>query len=104
MAVLLKVNTDVMQSLAQDLNGEVVNIRNGFQEIQTTMTNTGNYWRGDAADTDRKGFSSLQSQIEELLKELERQPSKLCEIAGIMMETEKSNTEMTLSLSKEEFV
>ena len=53
MAVLLKVNTDVMQSLAQDLNGEVVNIRNGFQDIQTTMTNTGNYWRGDAADTDR---------------------------------------------------
>ena len=104
MAVQLKVNTDVMQRLAQTLSVQVGEVRNNLQEIQTVMKATGNYWHGDAADADRKGFSSIQQQIETLEKSLEDQPGKLCEVENIMQLAEQNNIEASAELSKDDFV
>ena len=62
------------------------------------------YWHGAAADADRKGFSSIQQQIETLEKSLEDQPGKLCEVANIMQLAEQNNIEASAELSKDDFV
>ena len=104
MAVQLKVNTEVMQRLAQTLSVQVGEVRGNLNEIQAVMKATGNYWHGDAADADRKGFIGLQQQIETLEKNLESQPGKLCDVANIMRLTEQSNIDASAELSKEDFV
>lgn len=104
MAVQLKVNTDTMQQMAQDLSSQVELVKSEFSEIMTVMTNTGIYWHGDAADADRKGFSSLQENVTALLTSLDTQPRKLCDIANIMLQAELSNVSSSEELINDEFV
>ncbi len=104
MAVKLKVDTGAMQRLAQTLSSEVTEVLKNFQDIQIVMKGTGNYWHGDAADADRKGFSDMQQQIDELIKSLESQPGKLCEVAEIMQTTEMLNADASAELTTDDFV
>lgn len=102
--VQLRVDPEKLRELSMEIENQTAVVRNNLQSIKETMSQTGSYWYGDAAEADRAEFTGLREEMDVLIKKLEKQPRKLLEIAGIEEEIEHHNVALIHELSKADFV
>ena len=102
--VQLRVNPEELKNISIRIEDQAARVRSNLQSIKDTMSQTGSYWYGDAAEADRSEFTGLREEMDTLISSLINQPQKLRQMAGIMESTEGNNVILANGLSKEEFV
>ena len=86
--IVLSVKPEELEAEVGNMSSYLRTLKMHFDAISDTMKNTGNYWHGDAGDADRIEFETAGRTFEALYRELEKQPNKLLQIAGIYKGTE----------------
>ena len=71
------VDTSVMVAKADELSGSIRKVEESFQDIQTMVAATGNYWLGEAGDHYRALFAAEKEEIETVLRRLKEHPVDL---------------------------
>ena len=99
--VQLRVNPEELKNISIRIEDQAARVRSNLQSIKDTMSQTGSYWYGDAAEADRSEFTGLREEMDTLISSLINQPQKLRQIAGIMESTEGNNVILANGLSKE---
>lgn len=102
--VQLRVTPEVLKNISIHIEDQASRVRNNLQSIKDTMSQTGSYWYGDAAEADRSEFTGLREEMDALINSLSKQPQKLRQVAGIIEKTESVNVVLAHELSKEDFV
>ncbi len=87
----LKVTPEILEKQADDFWRIIKDIDTHFQQIAAIADKTRGYWRGEAGDTNREGYSSYKDAIEYILDRLDEHPSDLLRMAGIYREAERGN-------------
>lgn len=102
--VQLRVNPEELKNISIRIEDQAARVRSNLQSIKDTMSQTGSYWYGDAAEADRSEFTGLREEMDTLISNLTNQPQKLRQIAGIVEIAENQNVTLVQGLSKEDFV
>lgn len=85
----LRVTPDVLERKADEFWKIIMDIERHFNRIEDISANTRGYWRGEAGDKDRTGYSSYKDDIAYILKRLDEHPEDLLKMAGIYKQTER---------------
>ena len=102
--VQLRVNPEELKNISIRIEDQAARVRSNLQSIKDTMSQTGSYWYGDAAEADRSEFTGLREEMDTLISSLTNQPQKLRQIAGIVETAENQIVTLAQGLSKEDFV
>lgn len=102
--VQLRVDPKELKGISIRIEDQIKRVRDNLQSIKDTMSQTGSYWYGDAAEADRSEFTGLREEMDTLISNLTNQPQKLRQIAGIVEIAENQNVTLVQGLSKEDFV
>lgn len=102
--VQLRVDPEELKNISIRIEDQAARVRNNLQSIKDTMSQTGSYWYGDAAEADRSEFTGLREEMDTLISSLTNQPQKLRQIAGIVETAENQIVTLAQGLSKEDFV
>ena len=94
----LKVSPDVLQSKAQELEGQIQNFQNDWKKIKEIIKNSKSYWQGEASDMHQKYEREVQDDVSEVVKNLKEHPKDLLAIAGIFRKTESELTALANEL------
>lgn len=87
----LKVTPEVLEQKADGFWQIIERIERHFQQIDVLSEKTRAYWRGEAGDVDREGYSSFKDDITDILRRLDEHPSDLLKMAGIYKQAEREN-------------
>ena len=102
--IVLSVKPEELEAAVENMRAYLRTLKVHFDAINDTMKNTGNYWRGDAGDTDRIEFETAGRTFESIYLDLAKQPDKLLQIAGIYKSTETNIDSMNDMLRTDFFV
>lgn len=84
----LKVSPEQMQTAAAELSGYVTVMRECFQQIKSTMTQTEAYWVGEAGDAHRSQYQEQVAETEEIIARYTEHVTDLNVMAGVYSEAE----------------
>lgn len=97
--VTFKVDTAALKSVADSIRVELNQIRNTFNDFNTTVNKTAYYWSSDAADEIRRTYAGFQERINAAAAGIEEQVIDLGAVAGIYEKAESENSQKPLTLS-----
>lgn len=98
MAAVLKVNPEILEGQATEFSSEVAKIKNAMNQIGSYIKGTKKYWQGDASDSHIQKYQTIEIEINEVIKKLEKTPKDLLQITGIYKSTETENNQIAMSL------
>ena len=84
----LTVTPEELTNQAGQVSSAAKDLQQSFSRIKTLVNETGNYWRGDAADAHREGYHKNQSKIDEIIERYNEHVRDLEAMAGIYREAE----------------
>ncbi len=84
----LRVSTDELLKMSGQLRQAIGDMRKDFERIEKNISHTGPYWKGEAGLLHRKLYNERSSDIQSILKMLEKYPEDICRMANIYMESE----------------
>lgn len=95
---IIKVTPDKLLSGANDITNEINRLESSWKKIGSIITNSKNYWEGDASNMHQKYYKEVQEQVDQILKRLKEHPADLLQMAGLYQEAEKSASAVANSL------
>lgn len=98
MAEMVRVNTAVLKTKADDFRALTVVLQKDFAEFQRLVDHTRGYWAGQAADQYRRSFAEKQTVTDMVLHRLEKYPRDLLTMAGLYEQNESRQTNTASAL------
>lgn len=92
--VELRVDTSVLLQKAGEMEKQINAMQRQWSCLCSTIQNSNSYWVGEAGDKHREFLKEFQDEVGKLLKELEENPNKLLDMAGVYKDAENA-AEMT---------
>lgn len=84
----LTVTPEQLQTQAGQVRTAAKNLQDKFSRMKTLIADSGNYWKGEAADAHRNNYNKNQSQIEEIIARYNEHVRDLETMAGVYSQTE----------------
>ena len=94
----LLVDPDALRKKASVAEKKIQAMQIVFEEMETTINRTNNYWIGEAGDAHREYFSSKKPDIEEMFKRLTEHVRELNQMASVYSNVEKEVTQLAQDL------
>lgn len=94
----LLVEPDALRQKASVAEKKIQAMQIVFEEMETTINRTNNYWIGEAGDAHREYFSSKKPDIEEMFKRLTEHVRELNQMASVYSNVEKEVTQLAQDL------
>lgn len=94
----LLVEPDALRQKASVAEKKIQAMQTVFEEMETTINRTSNYWIGEAGDAHREYFSSKKADIEEMFKRLAEHVRELNQMASVYSNVEKEVTQLAQDL------
>ena len=94
----LTVTPEEMQAAASELSGYVSVMSECFQQMRSTMTQTGGYWVGEAGEAHRKLYQDQTEKIDEIIARYNEHVRDLNEMAGVYSQAEQEAAAMVEEL------
>ncbi len=101
--VSLRVTPEELRTVAGDITAEVHSIKTCLRNIDSEVTDTQSYWRGDASEKHISNYQEMKPNIDVIVRELEAAPPDLLKIAGLYEETEEINVQLAFELPADIF-
>lgn len=98
MAMKLKVTPEALKEFAGQMTQEIETVKNCFKSIDTEITGTQKYWKGEASDEHIKRYKEIKPDADKVVSKLTEAPKNLLEIAGIYVESEDANSQLAMTL------
>jgi len=98
-SIEIKVSPEILNAKAQEVTGEIGQMKQLFSDIQDYVKKTQFYWIGEAGNLHRKMFEEKKEDIDTMIKRLEDHPRNLQQIAGVYEETESAQTDQSNVMS-----
>ena len=98
MSITLKVTPETLQKMAGEISDQLTDMEKQFDEIESEISKSRNYWEGIASDTHMNRYNSMKGDISETIKRLRSHPANLLKMAGVYIETETANEQSALVL------
>ena len=90
-AYTLRVTPEEVQACASELYGKVNAVRGIFEEIDSRISATANYWESDAADKYRAEYKGSEKKVTAMLSAMSEHAKALDLIGAEYTKTEKIN-------------
>lgn len=87
-AVELLVTPEVLHTKAVEVEKNVTNMRQRFENMKTLIDKSKSYWIGEAGDLHRQNYSEQQENIQMILNRLAEHPVDLRQIAQTYSDVE----------------
>lgn len=84
----LTVTPEELAAQAQQVRSAASELQESFSRMKNLVTETGDYWTGEAADAHRDGYYKKQTSIEEIIARYNEHVRDLEEMAGVYREAE----------------
>ena len=84
----LTVTPEQLQAQAGQVRTAAKNLQEKFDNMKKLVADTGNYWKGEAADAHRENYNKNQTQIEEIIARYNEHVRDLETMAGVYREAE----------------
>ena len=94
----IKVNTDVMESQALEVDRLVKDMKGKFTNMEASLKRTEHYWIGEAGNLHRKLYKEQKDEIDVMLRRLLEHTKDLRTIAGTYKSAVEENTTRAKSL------
>lgn len=94
----IKVSTEVLAQRADSAEQKINDVRQRFERIGQIVSQSRNYWEGDANDAHRREYQEYIDEIEEALARFQENVTDLRKIGGIYRETEETAAEISRDL------
>ncbi len=85
---VLKVSPEEMQTAAGELNAYTNEMNQSFDDMRRIVSQTSNYWIGEAGDAHRALYEEKVGMIQEILARYREHVSDLYAMAGVYREAE----------------
>lgn len=100
-SVEVLVTPEVLIEQAEEVRRLGNDMKIHFQEMESIMNKTRNYWIGEAGDIHRQRYEEHKDDIDQMLRRLLEHPDDLLMISGNYSAAEKSNVEAALALPED---
>ena len=90
----LTVTPEELVNQAGQVRDAAKDLQHSFDRIKTLVNDTGNYWKGDAADAHREGYNKHQNKIDEIISRYREHVRDLEAMAGVYREAEATAVNM----------
>ena len=94
----LLVEPDALRQKASMAEKKIQTMKTVFEEMETAVNRTNNYWIGEAGDAHREYLMSKKPDIEEMFQRLTEHVRELNQMASVYSNVEKEVTELTQDL------
>ena len=98
-SIEIKVSPEILNAKAQEVTGEIGQMKQLFSDIQDYEKKTQFDWIGEAGNLHRKMFEEKKEDINTMIKRLEDHPRNLERNAGVYKETESAQTDQSKVMS-----
>lgn len=95
---MLVVTPEVMRAKAVSTHGKIQGMKNSFENLETMVNRTGNYWIGEAGDTHREYFLSKKTDIDLIFRRLSEHARELEQMALVYENAEKEAAQISEDL------
>lgn len=90
----LTVTPEQLQNQAGQVRTANKNLQDKFNRMKTLIMDTGNYWKGEAADAHRENYTKNQGKIDEIIARYDEHIRDLEAMAGVYREAETAAKNM----------
>lgn len=94
----LKVDPEVLYQKSVTSGEKISQMKTVFEELETIVNKTTQYWLGEAADAHREFFNSTKPDIEEIFKRLSEHARELGEMAVTYANVERKVAQLSEDL------
>lgn len=94
----LKVDPEVLYQKSVTSGEKISQMKTVFEELETIVNKTTQYWLGEAADAHREFFNSTKPDIEEIFKRLSEHARELGEMAATYANVEREVAQLSEDL------
>lgn len=94
----LKVDPEVLYQKSVTSGEKISQMKTVFEELETIVNKTTQYWLGEAADAHREFFNSTKPDIEEIFKRLSEHARELGEMAATYANVEREVVQLSEDL------
>lgn len=94
----LKVDPEVLYQKSVTSGEKISQMKTVFEELETIVNKTTQYWMGEAADAHREFFNSAKPDIEEIFKRLSEHARELGEMAATYANVEREVAQLSEDL------
>lgn len=94
----LKVDPEVLYQKSVTSGKKISQMKTVFEELETIVNKTTQYWLGEAADAHREFFNSTKPDIEEIFKRLSEHARELGEMAATYANVEREVVQLSEDL------
>lgn len=98
----LKVRTEELTQQAGTVKTQIDRMESGFDALKRLVDGTTNFWIGEAGEHHRSQYQSKLEQIETILRRYREQVRDLEEMAGVYVDVEQLNEEISEALPTSE--
>lgn len=91
----LKVTPEIMKSKAKEITDEVGRLESNWKKMEGVITNSKNYWEGDASNLHQKYLKEVKADVTVILKRLKEHPTDLLSMANLYDEAEEKANELS---------
>ena len=91
----LKVRTEELTQQASTVRNQIGSMESGFDALKQLVDGTANFWIGEAGEHHRSQYQSKLEQIETILRRYREQVRDLEEMAGVYVDVEQLNEEIS---------
>lgn len=84
----LTVTPEELEAQAEQVRTAAMDLQDSFSRMRNLVFDTGNYWKGDAANAHRESYTKNQISIDEIIARYQEHVRDLEEMAGIYREAE----------------
>ena len=86
----LTVTPEELEAQADQVRNHAKDLQDCFDNLKNLVKETSHYWKGDAAEAHREGYTKNQASIDEIIARYKEHVTDLEAMAGIYREAEAS--------------
>ncbi len=90
----LTVTPEQLVAQSNEVRSAAGDLQDSFERMKKLVEDTRNYWKGEAADAHREGYTKNQTSIEEILDRYREHVRDLEQMAGVYREAETAAANM----------
>lgn len=90
----LTVTPEELAVQAAQVRSAAKDLQDSFNRMKNLVAETGNYWKGKAANAHRDGYAKNQTTIDEIIARYQEHVRDLEEMAGVYREAETAATNL----------
>lgn len=90
----ITVTPEELVAQADQVRNAAREMQESFNRMKDLVNETGNYWKGEAADAHREGYTKNQTSIEQIIARYQEHVRDLEAMAGVYREAEIAATNM----------